>query len=181
MIILYIVFFILVIAIIITAFTLLALNNFENYNIRVTEAETNIEATLNKRFDLLNKSNEVIKKELNTEDEVLKTVTNMRSSKLNNFELDEKLYGAMEEFYNYSDEYLELKNNDDYTKIEIDLIETEAEILALKEYYNDIAKKYNELVNKVPFNLVAKIKKYNEKQIFVINDHTELISNLKQR
>lgn len=181
MIILYVVFFILVIAIIVTAFTLLALNNFENYNIRVTEAETNIEATLNKRFDLLNKSNEVIKKELNTEDEALKTVTNMRSSKLNNFELDEKLYEAMEEFYNYSDEYLELKNNDEYTNIEIDLIETEAEISALKEYYNDIAKKYNELVNKIPFKVVAKIKKYNEKQLFVINDHTELINSLKQR
>ena len=181
MIFVYIIFTILVITIIIASFYLIAHNNFENYKIRINEAEENINNILNKRFDLLNKSNEIIKKELCTEDEVLKTISNIRSSKLDNYELDEKLYSSIEEFYNYSEEYIELKNNDEYTKIEIELIESEAEISALKEYYNDIVKKYNELVIKIPFNLVAKIKKYNEKKLFIIEDHTELINNLKQR
>ena len=163
MVIIYIIFFILVIGIILTSFILYSLNCFDNYVIRINEAETNIESALNKRFDLLNKSNEVIKEELSIEEDVLNTITNIRSIKLNNFELDEKLYEVIEEFYNYSEEYIDLKINDDYTKIEIELIESEAEILALKEYYNDI------------------VKKYNEKEQFIIKDHTELINNLKQR
>ncbi len=175
----YIIFIVLVIIILVTTFIIVALDNFQNYIIRINEAEANIEATLNKRFDLLNKSTDVIKNYINTEDDVLKTISNIRSQKLNNFELDKKLYDSIQEFHDYSETNIVLKEDDDYTKIEIDLIESESEILSLKEYYNDIIIKYNGLLNKFPFSLVAKIKKYNEKESFEIEDHLELINSLK--
>lgn len=179
---LYILFALIVLSIILITFIIIANNNFNEYIVRIDEANENIDNTLKKRFDLLNKSVEVIKQVLDKDEEdVIKTITEIRSKKLNNFDLDKSLYKALEEFYNYSEEYLDLKDNNDYNKIELNLIESESDILALKSYYNDIVKKYNSLVNKIPFNLVAKFKKYEEKQLFEIEDNSELINNLKQR
>lgn len=179
MIIVYILFSFLVIVILLSAFFILATDNFQSYLIRINESETNIESTLNKRFDLLNKSNDIIKKELDIEDEPLKIITNIRSKKLNNFELDKSLFAAIDEFHELSEDNIELKSNDDYTKIEIELIDTEASILSLKKYYNDIVKKYNELIESFPFKIVAKIKKLEQKDLFIIEDNIEVVNKLK--
>ena len=181
MVLLYILFAIIIIGIIVISFFLIASNNFNEYIIRINEAEKNIESVLNKRFDYLNKGNDVIKDEINSEEDALNTISNIRSQNLNNFELDKKLYNAIEEFYECSEEYIDLKSNQDYTNIEICIIESESEILALKEYYNDIIKKYNALIEKIPYSLFSKIKKYTEKELFEIKDHTDLINNLKER
>lgn len=179
MVVLGILFIIILISCIIITFSFITINNFKEHIIRINEAEANIEATLNKRFDLLNKSTDIIKNSINIEGDVLKTIINIRSQKLNNFELDIKLYESIEEFHEYAEKIPELKEIDEYTKIEIDLIESEAEIIALKKYYNDIILKYNDLINKFPSSLIAKIKKYKEKNSFKIEDHFELINSLK--
>lgn len=179
MVVFYIIFAVLVVTVIILSFIALSLNAFEAYVIRINEAEANIESTLNKRFDLLNKSNNIIKKNTDTNDDALKTITNIRSQKLDNFELDKRLYKAIEEFHEYSEENLSLKDDEEYTKIEIDLIESESEIVSLKKYYNDIVLKYNELVVKPLYKIIAKIKNYKVKNSFDIEDHLELINSLK--
>lgn len=181
MIVLYILFILLVVAIIISAFFVLVIDSFQGYIIRINEAEANIETTLNKRFDLLNKSSDIIKKSLNTEEDLLKTIINIRSQKLDNFELDKKLYDAIEEFHEISEDNIELKDDDEYTRIEIELIDSEASILSLKKYYNDIVNKYNDLILSFPYKLVGKVKKYEQKNVFSIENHLELINSLKQR
>lgn len=176
----YIIIFVLLIIIsIIITFSIITLNNFQELIIRINEAEANIDTTLNKRFDLLNKSVDIIKDSLNIEGDILKTIVNIRSQKLDNYELDIKLYDAIKEFSEYAELNIELKDNDEYTKIEIDLIESEAEIVALKKYYNDIIDKYNKLINNFPTSLIGHLKKYKTKDSFNEEDHTDLINNLK--
>ena len=155
-------------------------HNTKDYIIRINEAEANIEATLNKRFDLLNKSNDIIKSKIETnKEELLKTIANIRSQKLNNFELDKKLYKAIEEFHEYAEENIGLKEDLEYSGIEMDLVESESEIVSLKKYYNDIVLKYNELVVKPLYKTIANIKHYNIKESFDIEDHLDLINSLK--
>ena len=141
-------------------------NKFEELIIRINEAEANIDSLLNKRFDLLNKSINIIKSETKTDKEVLGDIVKIRSRKLNNFDLDEQLTNAYQEFRYYADNYEILKQNDAFTKIEIDLIETESSVIALKKYYNDVISKYNFLINKFPSSMIAKIKRYKEKELF---------------
>lgn len=181
MVILFVIFIIIVISILITAFLSLTLDNFKSYSIRINEAQANIETVLNKRFDLLNKSTDVIRNFLDTDKEIIETITNIRSQKLDNFQLDKKLYDAIKEFHEYSEINFELSENDEYTKIEIDLIESESEIVALKKYYNDIVKKYNDLITTFPYSLVARIKKFDLKEEFEIIDNIEIINKLKQK
>ena len=131
-------------------------NRYQDYIIRINESEANIDATLRKRFDLLNKSIGIIKGNTKTKDEVLEIIVKLRSRKLTNFELDRQLYDAINEFGSYKEKYEELKKCDSYIKIEVSLHESEAEIAAFRKYYNDIITDYNKLARSFPTNIIAK-------------------------
>ncbi len=148
-------------------------NNFQDYIIRINEAETNIDSILRKRFDLLNKSIGIIKANTDTENEVLEIIVKLRSRKLTNFDLDRQIYEAINEFNNYREQYEDLKNVDSFVKIDISLNETEAEIIASRKYYNDIITDYNKLVKKFPTNIVATLCRYEYKPYFDGKDMTD--------
>jgi LemA protein len=141
-------------------------NNYQNYIIRINEAESFIDTTLRKRFDLLNKSIEIIKAVTNTKKEVLNQIKDLKSVKLSNFELDRKLYEAINEFNSYKENSEDLKNNEEFLKVDLGLLESESEIVAARKYYNDIITDYNKLVRTFPSNVVAKISGYKIKTYF---------------
>lgn len=154
-------------------------NKFQTYVIRINEAETNIDATLRKRFDLLNKSIGIIKAsvELDEKTEVLEIITKLRSKKLTNFDLDRQLYEAINEFHVYKEKYDVLTTNSSFIKIDNALLESEAEIDAGRKYYNDIITDFNKMVKSFPSNLVALTLKYKVKTYYDGKDMTDDIKN----
>ena len=151
-------------------------NKFQAYIIRINELEASIDTTLRKRFDLLNKSIGIIE-ENTKEKNVLEIIGKLRSKKLSNFDLDRQLYEAINEYTRYKEKYDELKNNTDFLKIDIELNETEAEIVALRKYYNDIITDYNKLAKTFPSNLVGLICKYKKKTYFDGKNMDDNITN----
>ena len=141
-------------------------NHFQDYIIRINEADVNIDAVLRKRFDLLNKSIGIIKHTTDTEEQILEILEKIRSKKLNNFELDRHLYDAINEFHALKEKYSQLQENREFIKTEINLIESESEIVGLRKYYNDIITDYNKLVKSCPSNFIAIIKNYKSKDYF---------------
>lgn len=148
-------------------------NHFQDYIIRINEADVNIDAILRKRFDLLNKSVGIIKNNIKTEEQILEIIEKIRSKKLNNFELDRYLYEAINEFHVLKEKYPKLQDNKEFLKTEINLIESESEIVGLRKYYNDIITDYNKLVKVFPSNLVALFKGYKAKSYFDGNNVDE--------
>ena len=141
-------------------------NHFQDYIIRINEAEVNIDSVLRKRFDLLNKSIGIIQANIKDEEFKLEHITNLRSKKLSNFELDRNLYDAINEFHAVKEKYEDLQTCNEFLKIEINLIESESEIVGLRKYYNDIITDYNKLVKSCPSNIIANIKGYKAKDYF---------------
>ncbi|MDD4547672.1 MAG: LemA family protein [Bacilli bacterium] len=172
--------FILII-IIVACFTLIwyigTYNNYQDYIIRINEAETNIDSILRKRFDLLNKSIGVIKANSDVEGDILEIIVKLRSRKLTNFELDRQIYEAINEFNHYRENHNELRKSDSFIKIEIALNETEAEIIASRKYYNDIITDYNKMISRFPSNIVGKLCRYEYKPYFDGKDMTDEIKN----
>ena len=124
-----------------------------------------------------NKSISIIKANTDIEGDILELIVKLRSRKLTNFELDRSLYEAINEFNEYSEKYPELKESDNFIKIELGLNESEAEIIACRKYYNDIITDYNHLVKTLPSSIVAKIAKFKEKNYFDGRDRTDDILN----
>ena len=152
-------------------------NKFQSYMIRINEVEAEIDSTLRKRFDLLNRSINIINGNVKLEKEALEIIVKLRSRKLSNFELDRILYDAINEFNSYKDIYPELNQVESFIKISASLNESEVEIHALRKYYNDVITKYNELIRKIPSNIVAKVFKYKFKNYFDNKDMTDEVVN----
>lgn len=140
-------------------------NHFQTYIIRINEAETNIDTTLRKRFDLLNKAASIIKVSINQE-EVMEQITKSKSKKLSNFELDRLLYDGINELQTYKESCENLSLNNDFVKIDNALLESEAEIEAGRKYYNDIITDFNKMVKIFPSNIVAFVSKYKKKAYY---------------
>ena len=152
-------------------------NNFQKYIIRINEAETNIDATLRKRFDLLNKAINIIKSNCELEENVLESVQKLRSKKLSNFDLDRGLYDAINEFYKYKEEYPQLQSCESFIKIDVALNESEAEITAFRKYYNDIITDYNKLARTFPNVIIAKLFGYKIKTYYDGKNMEDNITN----
>ena len=57
-------------------------NKFQIFIIRINEAEANIDSVLRKRFDLLNKSIEIIEANTEKKEPVLRSIEKLKSKKL---------------------------------------------------------------------------------------------------
>lgn len=174
-----IVIYSLIIFIIICIVMIWIINTYNKYQaliIRINESEASIDTTLRKRFDLLNKSIGIIKS--NTEEtQVLEIIPKLRSKKLSNFELDRQLYEAINEYGIYKQKYNDLKNNTDFLKIDIEINETESEIVAYRKYYNNIITDYNKLAKTFPSNLIGMVCNYKKKTYFDGKNMDDEITN----
>lgn len=137
-------------------------NKFQELIIRANAAEANIDSTLRKRYDLLSRSINIIK-ENTKETEVLNNISNLRSKKLSNFDFDRKLYDCINEFNGYKEHYSNLRDNDEFMKIDLSIRESEVEMSALRKYYNDVIADYNKATHSFPSILVALIFRYKKK------------------
>ncbi len=148
-------------------------NRFQANIIRINEVEADIDNVLRKRFDLLNKSIAIIKKNL-PEEEPLKIIEELHSKKMSNFELDRALYQAINEFDIYKDQI----KDGELKKIDLVLTETEADLIAYRKYYNDVTTDYNKLRHLFPSNIVAALCGYKNRNYY---DNKNLTSkdNLK--
>lgn len=155
----------------------LTYNKFQELLIKTNEVEASIDTVLRKRFDLLNKSINIIKANTIIDHDVLELIVKLRSRKLSNFELDRQLYEAINEFNSYKEKFPILMEHESFVKISSSLNESENEIIALRKYYNDIITEYNKYVKKFPSNIVALISKYKQKPYYDGKDMTDDIIN----
>ena len=144
---------------------LLTYNKFQTYIIRINEAEANIDSVLRKRYDLLSKASKVIEEDTK-ENNVLIQIKEMKSSNLSNFEVDRIVRDGINEFSIYKEKYPKLKDNDLFVKTDIELINSESEIISLKKYYNDIITEYNRYDRVFPSVIVAFILRYKQRTYF---------------
>lgn len=152
-------------------------NNYQEYIIRINEVESFIDNSIRDKFDLLSKSINVIKGNVEIEDNIFPDIVKLRSRKLSSFDLDRQLVNSMNEFYKIKEEYRELKKSDAFNEIDDKLKEIEENLTAYKEYYNENITKYNRLIRSFPTNIVGKFSKYKEKTFFDGKDMTDDIDN----
>ena len=141
-------------------------NKFQDYVIRINEVESIIDNCLRSKYDLINRAIPIVKSNIDKDEEIFGDIVKLRSRKLTNFELDRQLYDAINEFHSYKEKYEKLKESEAFVKIEIGLNESEAEITAARDYYNDTITEYNKLVKNIPSNLVALVHKYTSKPYY---------------
>ncbi len=151
-------------------------NSFQSLAIKINEAEVNIDSILRKRYDLLNKASNII--ESKTEDKkVITSITNLKSKKISNFELDRLLYEGLNQYIIYLEEDKNLKSNETLIKIGYEMTESEHEINSYRKYYNDTITRYNKKVRKFPTLFIALIFGFKTKLYYDNKDMSDEVIN----
>ena len=139
---------------------------------KVRNAWSQIDVQLQRRFDLIPNFVESVKGYMTHEKEVLSKVTELRTSwakassvgeKAN---LDNELSGALKTIMAVSENYPDLKANQNFSELQEELRATENKISFSRQFYNDSVTAYNTKLEVVPTNIIASMFNFKPEELF---------------
>lgn len=167
---------IVVVLIIITIFLIPTYNSLVNLEETVNSSWAQVENQLKRRADLIPNLVSTVKGYAGHEKEVLTEITNARS-KINEAntpqeyaEADQEMNKALSNLNVVVENYPELKANENFKSLQIQIEGTENRISTERMRYNDSVEKYNIKLRRFPTNILANIFGFNRKEYFKIND-----------
>lgn len=151
---------------------------------KVDNAWSQIDVTLQRRFDLIPNFVETVKGYMNHESETFEKITALRTSWANSSSVEEKanlnneLSGALKTIMAVSENYPELKANTNFADLSEELRNTENKISFSRQFYNDSVTRYNTKLELFPSNLVAGMFNFQKKELFA-TESDEARKNVK--
>lgn len=139
---------------------------------KVKNAWSQIEVQLQKRFDLIPNLVETVKGYAKHEEGVLEKVTELRTSWANAKTVEEKaevanqVTGALKTIMAVSENYPDLKANQNFLNLQADLKDIESKIAYSRSFYNDAVTMYNTKVQVFPTNIIAGMFGFKEEALF---------------
>lgn len=151
-------------------------NKLIKLNNSVNEGFATMDVYLKKRWDLIPNLIEVVKGYSKYERDTFEEVVKLRNGDYDDLSNDEKintnekLSKGIRNIMALAEDYPELKANESFLQLNSDLASLEDEIAQSRKYYNAVVRDYNNKVEMLPSNLVAKILGYKSKLMFTVND-----------
>ena len=159
-------------------------NGLVNARNKVDNAWSQIDVQLQRRFDLIPNLVDSVKGYMKHEDEVLTKVTELRTSWANastvgeKAELDNQLSGALKTIMAVSENYPDLKANQNFSELQEELRNTENKISYARQFYNDSVTMYNTKLQVVPTNIIANAFNFSAREVFKV-DSEEARKNVR--
>ena len=147
-------------------------NGLVKSKLKVDNAWSQIDVQLQRRFDLIPNFVETIKGYMTHEKETLTKVTELRTSWANATTIDEKaelnnqLSGTLKTIMAVSENYPDLKANQNFLEMQEELRNTENKISFSRQFYNDSVTMYNTKLEVFPSNLIAGWFKFTAESLF---------------
>ena len=85
--------------------------------------------------------------------------------------LDNKLSNSLKTIITISENYPDLKSNQNFIQLQEELINTETKITSSRQIYNDIVTTYNIKLKTFPSNLISSYFKFTLEELFKIKDN----------
>ena len=148
-------------------------NKFQDYIIKINEVESKIDESLRNKFDIIIKLNEIIKEKIKTKKVLVDDITKLKEKDISSFDMDRELTNAMNKVNFVKEKYEVFDSDEDTIKLIYKIEDIDEALIAFKKFYNETIKDYNILVRKIPYNIISKIFKYNEKKYFDGKDMTD--------
>jgi len=155
-----------IIIIIVLIYIIYLFNHLIVYKNRVKNAFAQIDVQLKKRSDLIPKLVQVVKGYAKHERETFEQITKMRSlllKALNNKNLkdtasaDAEISQLLKRLLLVAENYPELKANQNFLMLQEEITAVEDKIAFARQLYNDLVMRYNNLCEKFPSNIIAKL------------------------
>jgi LemA protein len=143
----------------------------------ITESWSNVDTELRRRHDLIPNLVETVKGYAAHERAVFEAVAEARSKAMSSegptkqaSENENMLVGALKQLFAVSEGYPTLKADQNFLKLQQELVDTEDRIQAARRFFNGNIRDYNVLVQSFPSALVAGLFAFTEQDFFEIDD-----------
>ncbi len=163
---------ILAILAVIILFIIFVYNGLVTSKINSENAWSQIDVQLQRRFDLIPNFVETVKGYMNHEKETFEKITQLRTSWANTSsiaekaELDNQLSGALKTIMAVSENYPDLKANQNFADLSEELRNTENKISFSRQFYNNSVATYNTKLQVFPSNIIAGMFNFQPKDLF---------------
>lgn len=138
-----------------------------------------IDVQLKRRHDLIPNLVESVKGVMSFEQKTLTQVIEARNKAISAQGVADKavqenvLSGALRQLFALVENYPNLKSNENVSKLQEELSSTENRIGFARQFYNDIATKFNIAQQTFPTNMIASILGFQSAELFEITDAAE--------
>lgn len=162
----------LIILALIIIFVIVTYNGLVTSRIKVDNAWSQIDVQLQRRFDLIPNFVESVKGYMKHESEVFEKIAALRTSWANassvpeKAELDNQLSSTLKTIMAVSENYPELKANQNFLDLTEELRNTENKISFSRQFYNDSVAIYNIKLEVFPSNMIAGMFKFEARDLF---------------
>lgn len=173
-----ILYIVLAIVIIVALWAIAIYNRFIRLRTRAEEAWADIDVQLKRRYDLIPNLVETVKGYASHEKETFQRVTEARNMAMQAQSGDIKgqaaaenmLSGALKSLFAVSENYPDLKANQNFLELQRELSDTENKIQAARRFYNTNVRDLNIGIESFPQSIVANMFKFGKKEFFEIEE-----------
>jgi LemA protein len=148
----------------------ITLKNYKN------EAFATMDVYLKKRWDLIPNLLETTKGYAEHEKEVFEKVTQLRNQNYTNMSDDEKvglnkqLSFGLSKLLAVAENYPDLKANENFNNLALELSNIEGEIASARKYYNGTVREFNNYLEYFPTNIIGAIFRFEKGSFFEIDE-----------
>ena len=166
---------ILAIIVVIVLWAIWAYNRFVTLTNRVKEAWSDIDVQLKRRYDLIPNLVETVKGYAAHEAGTLEKVTEMRTRAMNattpkdKEDAENMLSGALKTLFAVSENYPNLKANENFVELQQELSDTENKIQAARRFYNSTVQDLNTALQTFPGNLIGSTFGFKQSEYFQLD------------
>lgn len=161
---------------VIVLFVILTYNGLVGGRNRVDESWSGIDVQLKRRHDLIPNLVETVKGYAAHEASVFENVIKARTAATSAStpgdvqQAENLLTGALRQVFALSEAYPDLKANQNFLDLQVQLSDTEDKIQAARRIYNGNTRSYNTKLQSFPANIVAGMFNFTEREFFEIED-----------
>lgn len=174
----------LIVIAVIVVWVISAYNGLVSSRMKTKNSWSQMDVQLQRRFDLIPNLVETVKGYMTHESEVFTKVAELRTAWANSTtvkekaELDNQISGTLKTIMAVSENYPELKANQNFAELQEEIRNTENKISYARQFYNDSVTIYNTKLEVFPTNIIANMFHFEAAELFRV-DSEEARKNVK--
>jgi LemA protein len=172
-----IIIIVVVVLLLLLAYVIISYNGLVRLNQQVTEAWSDINVQLKRRYDLIPNLVNTVKGYASHEKTVFEDVTKARTEAMgaksvaDTAKAENQFQQTMKSLFAVAENYPDLKASQNFQELQAELTDTEDKIQASRRFYNGIVRDFNSKRKTFPTNMFAKRLGFNtDKEYFEVDE-----------
>lgn len=167
-------------ALLVGIYLLVTYNAFVTLKNRVKEAWSDIEVQMKRRYDLIPNLVEIVKGYATHEKSTLEAVIQARNMAMasqgsmeDKAKAENMLTGTLKSLFALSENYPNLKANENFLELQRELTDTENKIQASRRFYNSNVLAINTKLEMFPSNIVGRMFGFQKQEFFKLDENEQ--------